>query len=333
MIIYLIINLVLSRYKNEINFSQNLKWYLYNGLSIFIVIDNILMIRPKKIAIPKKLKELVWKTYVGQNILQTPCLICNDTQITAFNFHCAHVLADSKGGEPILENLRPVCGPCNGSMGTTHMREFILKYFPNAPALKTLPSPFDDSNNLAKHADQKFFEYKNSKPVLTNSEQIRISNIGQTRNPKKEIVEPMIKKYSIPKYQCARCLKNFSTSQRLTTHLERKFPCQLVNIKVKNLKNFICQHCKACFTQKSSLNRHQKDRCSILKNNIKPNINLEKKVTLLEKQLVEFQEKHEIEQQKQTIDKKIDDIMREIKEKPSTQITNNITNQIIVCVE
>ena len=41
------------------------------------------------------------------------------------NFHCGHVVAESKGGQTILENLRPICGSCNSSMGTENMCDFV----------------------------------------------------------------------------------------------------------------------------------------------------------------------------------------------------------------
>ena len=127
-------------------------------------------------------------------------------------------------------------------------------------------------------------------------------------------------------FTCSRCLKAFSTAQRLATHMERKFPCESIQITAKNLihesRNHVCQHCGACFTQKSSLNRHQKDRCSVLKKDIV----LEEKLTLLEKQFIEMKEKQVIE--KQVIEKQIGEVMTEIKGKSSTQITN----QILVCV-
>lgn len=87
--------------------------------------------------IPKTLKELVWKTYIGADHGKSWCLICTNKEITAFDFECAHVKADVHGGQPILENLRPTCRSCNSSMGSINMKEFCMISFPNAPMLKT----------------------------------------------------------------------------------------------------------------------------------------------------------------------------------------------------
>lgn len=34
-------------------------------------------------------------------------------------------IARANGGEDTIENLRPICQPCNSSMGTRNMNEFI----------------------------------------------------------------------------------------------------------------------------------------------------------------------------------------------------------------
>ena len=35
-----------------------------------------------------------------------------------FNFHVGHNIPESKGGDMVLENLRPICQGCNLSMGS-----------------------------------------------------------------------------------------------------------------------------------------------------------------------------------------------------------------------
>lgn len=90
----------------------------------------------RKQTIPKTLKEQVWQTYVGK--LEGKCLVCNDKKITAFDFECAHIEAEAKGGETNVSNLRPICKLCNGSIGTKNMIEFARKHFPQAPLLNTI---------------------------------------------------------------------------------------------------------------------------------------------------------------------------------------------------
>lgn len=92
----------------------------------------------KKKAIPKILKDLVWKTYIGEKY-SCLCLICNNEKISAPSFDCAHVEAEVNGGDTILENLRPICKSCNNSMSTMNMKDFCMKYFPKAKILTTFP--------------------------------------------------------------------------------------------------------------------------------------------------------------------------------------------------
>lgn len=37
-----------------------------------------------------------------------------------FNFHVGHNIPESKGGDMVLENLRPICQGCNLSMGNNY---------------------------------------------------------------------------------------------------------------------------------------------------------------------------------------------------------------------
>jgi 5-methylcytosine-specific restriction endonuclease McrA len=85
-------------------------------------------IRKSKKTIPKKIKTLVWNTYIGEDYGSYKCLCCNITKITQMQFHCGHVISESKGGEITIENLRPICSGCNLSMASTNMNDFINKH-------------------------------------------------------------------------------------------------------------------------------------------------------------------------------------------------------------
>lgn len=73
--------------------------------------------------IPKTLRALVWDRHVGLDKGSTLCL-CN-TKIYQVNFECGHVIPFSKGGVTTIENLRPICGMCNKSMGNTNYYDFF----------------------------------------------------------------------------------------------------------------------------------------------------------------------------------------------------------------
>ena len=83
----------------------------------------------KRKKIPKQIKTLVWNEYIGHDIMSNKCMCCKKEKIDIRNFHCGHVIAESKGGDLTIKNLRPVCAPCNQSMGTKSMNEFTKEFF------------------------------------------------------------------------------------------------------------------------------------------------------------------------------------------------------------
>jgi hypothetical protein len=71
----------------------------------------------KKKTISKKLKEEVWIKHFGE-IFSAKCPIswCSH-KITVFCFEAGHNIPESKGGRTAIDNLIPICGECNRSMG------------------------------------------------------------------------------------------------------------------------------------------------------------------------------------------------------------------------
>jgi 5-methylcytosine-specific restriction endonuclease McrA len=72
----------------------------------------------KKQAIPSLMRTQVWDRWIGIEKGQVKCPYCQINSITPFFFECGHVVAEAKGGEVSVENLRPICRECNGKMGT-----------------------------------------------------------------------------------------------------------------------------------------------------------------------------------------------------------------------
>jgi hypothetical protein len=89
--------------------------------------EKVLVNRKKNI--PKHIKTLVWNLYVGVDKLEAKCFSCRAEKIDARHFQCGHVIAEAKGGDITIKNLRPICQPCNSSMGTQSMNEFTKDYF------------------------------------------------------------------------------------------------------------------------------------------------------------------------------------------------------------
>ncbi len=82
----------------------------------------------KKKTIPITLKRKVWDFWIGESVGKTKCLCCKLTDITQLNFSCGHIISESDGGPLSVQNLKPICGSCNSSMGTQNMNDFIKEY-------------------------------------------------------------------------------------------------------------------------------------------------------------------------------------------------------------
>jgi 5-methylcytosine-specific restriction endonuclease McrA len=80
--------------------------------------------------VPKKVRDDSWNKYVGADKGEAPCLCCRTSTISKSEFHAGHVISEAKGGLAIVENIRPICGGCNLSMGTRDMREFVQAHYP-----------------------------------------------------------------------------------------------------------------------------------------------------------------------------------------------------------
>ena len=82
----------------------------------------------KKQSIPKKVKNDVWNTYIGEGIARHRCLCCKRATIDKTDFHCGHVISEKDGGALSINNLRPICASCNNSMKCDNMIEFVKRH-------------------------------------------------------------------------------------------------------------------------------------------------------------------------------------------------------------
>jgi hypothetical protein len=71
----------------------------------------------KKKPIPTALREAVWIVKCGR-VFEHKCNVhwCPNV-MTAFDFQAGHNVPESKGGPTNMDNLIPICGRCNNSMG------------------------------------------------------------------------------------------------------------------------------------------------------------------------------------------------------------------------
>lgn len=84
--------------------------------------------KKKKEKIPSAVRKIVWNTYIGKDNPNGKCLCCDAEDISSTNFECGHIKSEKNGGEVNVENLRPICGHCNKSIGGNNMDEFMERY-------------------------------------------------------------------------------------------------------------------------------------------------------------------------------------------------------------
>jgi hypothetical protein len=69
----------------------------------------------------------VWNKY--NKTTDAKCFCCKKEDISSFNFDMGHVISRHKRGNDSVENLRPICRPCNNHMRTTDMRVYMKEHF------------------------------------------------------------------------------------------------------------------------------------------------------------------------------------------------------------
>ena len=88
--------------------------------------ENVKVTKYKKAKIPKALRDTLWKKYCGDN-MKGKCYCCQK-EISYQDFHCAHVIPESKGGKTNIYNLRVTCKTCNLSCGQKNLDEFAKQF-------------------------------------------------------------------------------------------------------------------------------------------------------------------------------------------------------------
>jgi 5-methylcytosine-specific restriction endonuclease McrA len=93
---------------------------IYKSTKTAVLSTRKITISEKRKAIPKALREEVWRRYIGTTY-ESKCTIgwCTN-KITPFDYEVGHNIPHSKGGLTTIENLRPICSRCNKSMSDTY---------------------------------------------------------------------------------------------------------------------------------------------------------------------------------------------------------------------
>lgn len=84
--------------------------------------------KPKRITIPKTVKDNLWDNTFSSNAGEGNCYVCSTT-INSKKFDCGHIIAVANGGSNDINNLKPICSTCNKSMGTKNLEEFKQDHF------------------------------------------------------------------------------------------------------------------------------------------------------------------------------------------------------------
>ncbi len=76
-------------------------------------------LQPKGRSTPAILKTRVWNTRIGKHIGCIKCPMCLTNELTQLSYEKAHIISRKHGGLMTVENLVPMCGVCNKSLGET----------------------------------------------------------------------------------------------------------------------------------------------------------------------------------------------------------------------
>lgn len=102
----------------EDNWINDLIDYNNNNLQPNSPMDTI------RISISSNFRQEIFRKYIGCG--NGNCMCCNKEPITRNNFHVGHIIAVSNYGKTNVDNLRPICGHCNVTMGNKNMFDYMI---------------------------------------------------------------------------------------------------------------------------------------------------------------------------------------------------------------
>ena len=93
----------------------------------------------RKKHIPVALREAVWVKHMGKAFSAKCKTTWCPNILTVFDFQSGHDIPESKGGPTTLENLVPICGRCNQSMGNRYTFQEWCKLAQTTTEQKSVP--------------------------------------------------------------------------------------------------------------------------------------------------------------------------------------------------
>lgn len=90
--------------------------------------DLISLLSKKKKKVSSSTKRTVWDTYIGREVGQHPCLICQEKNITQLEFQCGY--DGIEGGwfssiDTKIDKYLPICNTCDKNKGTKTFKEYL----------------------------------------------------------------------------------------------------------------------------------------------------------------------------------------------------------------
>lgn len=96
-----------------------------------ILDESFIKFKYRKKKIPTALRNQLWIVKLGETFrTKCPTTWCQNT-ITPFSFEAGHNIPESHGGSTTLDNLIPICGSCNKSMGNMYTFEEWCERYTN----------------------------------------------------------------------------------------------------------------------------------------------------------------------------------------------------------
>jgi len=168
-------------------------------------------------------RKTVWNRYNGTNFV-VPCFVNCGNNITAHNYECGHVISRNEGGNDTIENLRTICSPCNISMGTANMEEFIAKHGFKTTLNTSLAGNLTNSTQDLTKRKRICFEQND----VDNSTHTDIVLVPETTNINSQCI-------AVHKKQLAKSDTPSGPSEPTSTG-DNKYECSLCDKKFKNRK-------------------------------------------------------------------------------------------------
>ena len=119
-----------TREKMLTYFSNWMRTQTVKNIFIHTVKPTTKSITKSRPQIPKMIRGEVWKKYNGLSVYGS-CYCCKQTLDVFDTWNAGHVVPYSQGGPNTVTNLRPICQPCNQSMGTENLYDFKKAFYPD----------------------------------------------------------------------------------------------------------------------------------------------------------------------------------------------------------